>query len=401
VTRPRTISPPPCSPASRRPNFPFANPAAVLTVALPAMQASRAAPRGDGNGGRDLGGLPKLSVRLHGGIDPRRCVELARVADASGFHCVWFAENPFDRGVLPAASACAAATSRVRVGIGVFNPHNRHPTLIAMEIGALDELAQGRARLGLGSGIASATERMGLHADRPLAAVRDAIAIVRGMLSGEEVDYSGRVFSARKIKLEYKALRPDMPILVAARGEQALALCGKVADGLMISNMCPPDFTAAAVAAVCESARDAQRPAPAEIVQYVPCAARSDRAEACRMAKAAIARMLPGFWSLAQRVPAAKAALLRAGDLSESDLAVAVGRLRAGEQPIDVLDDRFVDAFAIAGSAPDCLEQARRYRAAGATELALTFVGSQPEADMDYLASAIAPRQDALPPSSG
>ena len=74
----------------------------------------------------------------------------------------------------------------------MFNPYNRHPTLIAMEIGALDELAQGRARLGIGSGIASATERMGLRTDRPLAAVRDAITIVRAMLSGEEVNYEDR-----------------------------------------------------------------------------------------------------------------------------------------------------------------------------------------------------------------
>ncbi len=332
--------------------------------------------------------LPKLSVRLHGGIDPRRCLGLARVADASGYDSIWFAENPFNRGVLPAASACAAATARVRIGIGVFNPYNRHPTLIAMEIGALDELAQGRARLGLGSGIAAATERMGLSTDRPLAAARDAIMIVRAMLAGEEVSYSGRVFSAHKAKLEYQALRPDMPLLMAGRGEQALALCGKIADGLMISNMCPPQFTRAAVEAVDEAARAAQRPAPAEIVQYVPCAVRSDRAEAHRLAKATIGEMLPSFWALAQRVPAAMAALLRAADLSEPDFAGAVARLRAGEPPPAALDQRFVAAFAIAGTADDCLAQARRYGAAGASELALTFVGPQPEADMDYLARA-------------
>src|SRR3981081_4250226 len=191
--------------------------------------------------------LPKLSVRLHGGIDPRRSIDLAKLADAHGFASVWFAENPFNRGVLPAASACAAATSRVGIGIGVFNPYNRHPTLMAMEIGALDELAQGRARLGIGSGIASATERMGLSTDRPLAAVRDAITIVRAMLKGDEVNYTGRVFSVQKVKLEYKALRPDLPLLMAARGEQALALCGAIADGLMISNMCPAGFTRQAV----------------------------------------------------------------------------------------------------------------------------------------------------------
>ena len=65
----------------------------------------------------------------------------------------------------------------------------------------------------------------------------------------------------------------------------------------------------------------------------------------------------------------------------------AVDRLRVGELPTDVLDERFVDAFAIAGTAEDCLAQARRYRAAGATEVVLTFVGPQPELDMGYLAA--------------
>jgi 5,10-methylenetetrahydromethanopterin reductase len=339
--------------------------------------------------GTNVSDLPKLSVRLHGGIDPSRCVALAKAAEARGFDSVWFAENAFNRGVLPAASACAAATSRLGIGIGVFNPHNRHPTLMAMEIGALDELAQGRARLGIGSGIAAATERMGLSADRPLAAVRDAITIVRALLKGEEVDYNGRVFSAHKVKLEYQPLRPDMPLLMAARGEQALALCGAIADGLMISNMCPSGFTRQAVDVVRKSAQAAQRPPPAEVVQYVPCAVRPDRAEAHALAKATIAEMLPGFWSLGQRVPAAKSALLRAGDLSESDFAAAIDRLRAGEAPSVVLDARFVETFAIAGTAEDALFQARRYREAGASELVLTFVGAQPDADMAYLALAL------------
>jgi 5,10-methylenetetrahydromethanopterin reductase len=332
--------------------------------------------------------LPKLSVRLSGAVDPRRCVDLANIAEANGFHSLWFAENAFSRGVLPAASACAAATRRIGIGIGVFNPYNRHPTLMAMEIGALDELAQGRARLAIGSGIATATERIGSSTDRPLAAVRDAITIVRAMLKGEEVNYAGGVFSAHKVKLEYQALRPDMPLLMAARGEQALALCGKIADGLMISNMCPTEFTQAAVLAVRAAARQAQRPAPAEVVQYIPCAVRLDRTEAYGLAKAAIGEMLPSFWALGQRVPSAKAALLRAAGLSETDFATAVGRLHVGEHPSQALDERFVQAFAIAGTAEDALAQARRYGDAGASELVLTFAGRRAEADMQYLANA-------------
>jgi 5,10-methylenetetrahydromethanopterin reductase len=332
--------------------------------------------------------LPKLSLRLHGAVDARRCVELARFADERGFASAWFAENPFNRGVLPAAAICAAATTRLGIGIGVFNPYNRHPTLIAMEIGALDELAQGRARLGIGSGIASATERMGLSAERPLAAARDAITIVRALLAGEEVTYSGRAFSAHKVKLEFAARRADMPLLMAARGEQALALAGKIADGLMISNMCPPEFTRHAVDVMLDAARAAGRPPPSAVVQYVPCAADPDRAQAHRLAKRAVGEMLPGFWSLAQRVPTAKAALLRAGELAEADFATAAERLRSGEDPAEALDERFIGAFAIAGTADDCLAQACRYHAAGVTELALTFVGPRPEAQMEYVADA-------------
>jgi 5,10-methylenetetrahydromethanopterin reductase len=333
---------------------------------------------------------PKLSVRLHGGIDPCRSVALAECAEASGFASIWLAENPFGRGVLPAAAACAAATGRIGIGIGVLNPYNRHPTLMAMEIGALDELAQGRARLGIGSGIAAATARMGLSADRPLAALRDSFAIVRAMLAGEEVNHAGRVFSAIKVALDYKPLRPDLPLLMAARGEQALALCGRIADGLMISNMCPAPFTAHAVEVVRKAARAAGREPPAEVVQYMPCAVRPDRGEALRLAGDALGQLLPTFWSLGEHVAAAKAAMLRAQGLSESDFATAVARLRAGERGADVLDERFLSAFAIAGTAVDCLAQARAYFDAGASELALSFAGAQPEADMRYLGEALA-----------
>lgn len=332
--------------------------------------------------------LPKLSVRLSGATHPRDCVALARIAEANGYHAVWFPENAFGRGALPAASACAAATTTIGIGIGVFNPYNRHPTLMAMEIAALDELAQGRVRLGIGSGIAASTERMGLSAARPLAAVRDAITILRAMLKGEEVDYAGELFSARKVKLDWPAPRPDMPLLMAARGEQALALAGKLADGLIISNMCPAEFTQAAVLTMREAARQAQRAVPAEVVQYVPCAVRLDRAEAHALAKREIGEMLASFWSLGARVPSAKAALLRAQAISERDVAAAVARLRAGERAAVVLDDRFVEAFAIAGTAEDALAQARRYREAGTSELVLTFAGARAEPDMQYLANA-------------
>lgn len=169
-------------------------------------------------GGRAVTAAPRLAVRLHGGMRAQDCVAQAAAAEAAGFASVWFAENPFARGILPAATACVLATRRIAIGAGVFNPFSRHPSLIAMEIGALDELAGGRVRLGIGSGIGSAVERMGLSYARPLTAVTEAIAIVRALLRGEEVTYRGKLFSVERVKLDYVPRR-DIPIFMAARGD--------------------------------------------------------------------------------------------------------------------------------------------------------------------------------------
>jgi 5,10-methylenetetrahydromethanopterin reductase len=333
--------------------------------------------------------LPRVGIRLHGGIAPRRCMDVAQIAEANGYASVWFAENPFNRGVLPAAAACSVVTGRLRIGIGVFNPFNRHPTLIAMEIGALDELADGRAALGIGAGIGASVERMGYRYDRPIGALRDTFVIVRGLLNGDSVTHEGRVFSANNVKLDYQPLRPDMPLFMAARGDQSLRLCGQIADGLMISNFCNSTFTAHAVDAVQNAARAADRTTPTEIIQYVPCAVRREQEDAYGVVKQALGEMLPGFWSLGQRFASAKAALVSGSNIGEADFAVAVQRLQAGEAASQALDDRFVEAFAIAGTAEQCLQQLNAYAKAGVSEIVLTFAGKCPEEDMADLGRLI------------
>jgi 5,10-methylenetetrahydromethanopterin reductase len=331
--------------------------------------------------------LPRLSVRLHGGMTAAQCVEQAVAAEAAGMHGICFAENPFNRGALPAAAACAVATKSLRIGAGVFNPYNRHPTLIAMEIGALDELAGGRVQLGIGSGIGFAIERMGFSYGKPLTTLREAIVIVRALLRGEEVTHAGTVFNINKVKLDYKP-RADIPIFMAGRGERSLEACGEIADGLIVSNMVTTSFAAKAVKVVHDAARAAGRPL-LEIVQYVPCIARPDRDEAYCLAKQAVAEMVPAYWTLAQRLPAAKSALLDGSEIPETDFANAALRLKAGEPATSVLDERFVRAFSIAGNADDCRTMAASYGAAGVTELALTFAGPTAAADMKYIAQAV------------
>jgi 5,10-methylenetetrahydromethanopterin reductase len=332
--------------------------------------------------------LPRLSVRLHGGMTPRQCAEQAAAAEAAGIGAVWFAENPFARGIVPAAAACALATRTQSIGAGVFNPYSRHPTLIAMEIGALDELSGGRVRLGIGSGIGSAIERMGFSYGRALTTLREAITIVRALLCGETVTFAGTAFNVSNVKLDYRA-RADIPIFMAARGTNAVKACGEIADGMIVSNMCTASFVAEAVQSLNAAAGAAGRPNPG-VVQYMPCVPRPDREAARGAAKRAVADMVPAYWALAQRLPDARRALLAGSGIAEAEFAAAAARLKAGESADAALDDRFVDAFAIAGDGDDCRAQAATFAAAGVTELALTFLGPEASADMAYIGKAFA-----------
>ena len=226
---------------------------------------------------------------------------------------------------------------------------------------------------------------MGFSYDRPLSAVRDALQIARPMLAGKEASYRGTVFSADRVRLGFAPLRYDLPIFVGAMGDRALRLCGELADGLIISNMCPPAYTARARELVRDGARAVGRAAPAEVVQYVPCAVRSDGKEAREAAKVAAGATLLAYWQLYQESPGVIAALLQYSRIDPEDFRRAMDRLAQGESARAVLDDRFVETYAIAGTVAECSEQCATYRRSGVTELALTFVGDDAAAHIHLL----------------
>lgn len=334
-------------------------------------------------------GAPKLALRLSSAMTAETCVELGLCAEESGFSTLWFAENPYQRGVLPAMGACARATQRVQLGIGVFNPFNRHPTLMAMEIGALDELSGGRAILGVGSGVPAWVEPITRYR-KPLQAVRDTVLIARSLLAGEEVHYSGKMFAANGVRLEYELPRARVPVRIAAMGERMLLLCGELGDGLLIGNMCPPSFTARAIDALHEGATRVQRSPPAEITKYLPCVVNANGDAARRSALNAIGRTLSGFWQAYQGAPPALAAIREGNNIDSSEFSEALSRLAGGEAGERALDDRYVAAYGVAGTVDQCVDQITGLADMGVTELTVTMLGDSPKDNIRQLGSALA-----------
>src|SRR5437660_7585309 len=115
----------------------------------------------------------------------------------------------------------ARETSRLDVGWGIISPYTRHPIQIAMEARVTQEAA-GPGRFYLGLGVSKIFMR---HAGidegaRPVAAMKEAAAIVRGVLSGETLDVDGKVFSAHVPPLAADADAPrwDVPLYFAGTG---------------------------------------------------------------------------------------------------------------------------------------------------------------------------------------
>jgi 5,10-methylenetetrahydromethanopterin reductase len=332
--------------------------------------------------------LPKISIRLDGSIPPQECVELAIAADKAGLSGVWFAENAFARGIWPAAAACAVATKRVHIHVGVFNPFNRHPTMMAMEVGALDELSNGRASVSLGAGIMAASSKMGIDAEKPVPALRDALIILRALLNGEEINYIGQRFSAKKIKLDYKP-RSGIPIFLAGRGNLTIKLAGEAADGLLVSNMCSAGYAGRSAELMRSARSGATNGSAGLVVQYMPCITNGASLEAFRDAKRIVGEMMPRFWALGQKVSSAKEALLLGTGLSEEEFAEAASDINSGQDPADVLDERYATTFSLYGTPEECLALARRYKAAGVDELALTFSGPSAPHEIAAIGKAI------------
>ena len=85
----------------------------------------------------------------------RRSLDLARHAEALGYHRYWVAEHHNMVGIASAATSVvighlAAGTKRIRVGSGGIMLPNHAPLAIAEQFGTLESLFPGRIDLGLG-----------------------------------------------------------------------------------------------------------------------------------------------------------------------------------------------------------------------------------------------------------
>ncbi len=135
---------------------------------------------------------------------------------------------------VPALTAAALATTRLRVGSFVFANDFRHPVMLAREAATIDRLSGGRFELGLGAGwMRSEYDEAGIRFDPGATRVErleEAVAIVKGLLAGERVTFRGRHYAIADLEGSPPTQRPHPPILIGGGGRRTLTLAAREAS---------------------------------------------------------------------------------------------------------------------------------------------------------------------------
>ena len=190
---------------------------------------------------------------------PERTLALTRQAEAAGFEYGWlFDSHVLWRDPYPLLTLMAGATERMRLGTCVTNPGTREPSVTASLLASLDELSDGRMDLGIGRG--DSARRVLGKPPTTMATLEEAIVVIKALVEGRTVDYEGA-----ELSLPWTG-DWTLPVWVAGYGPMALAMTGRVADGVILQ-LADPDLIRWFVGQVRDAAADAGRDPSSILVQ--------------------------------------------------------------------------------------------------------------------------------------
>jgi 5,10-methylenetetrahydromethanopterin reductase len=324
-------------------------------------------------------------------------IEHARAMDEGGFDTIWLAEaypwwrkhSMEARSSTALSSVIARETEKLAVGWGIISPFTRHPIQIAMEARVTQEAA-GEGRFYLGLGVSKIFMRHANVDAKPVAAMKEAAEIVRGILAGEALDLDGKVFSAHVPALRDDADAPrwNVPIYFAGTGPMMLRAAGQAADGLLTASITTPAF----VRYVREQLREAGRDPDSLDLGCTIVASIDEERERGRDGAREIAGMY--LANKVQNIQAAADTLLECAGLTQDEIRPVAdameegGRLAAKAAVSDEILDR---CKPIAGTPEDCIAAITEYRDAGCTHVMLELWGDDRLGQLRLFAERVLP----------
>jgi probable F420-dependent oxidoreductase len=312
-----------------------------------------------------------------------RTLALTRQAEAAGFDYGWlFDSHVLWREPYVLLALMAQATTRMRLGTCVTNPATREPTVTASALAVLDELSGGRMDLGIGRG--DSARRVLGKPPTTMSTLEDAIQVIRDLVEGRTTEYEGA-------KLQFSWTGSwTLPVWVAGYGPMALAMTGRVADGIILQ-LADPDLIRWFVSQVHDAARVAGRD-PSTISVQAAAAAYAGPRELGRERT----RWFPALVSnhvvdLVNKYPREQLPPSLTGYIRERAGYDYLHHAEVGSSNATFVGDDVTDRFCVLGTAADHIEKLRDLAAAGVDQFNVYLMNGDEEAQLEIYGREIIP----------
>ena len=164
-------------------------------------------------------------------------------AEEMGFDAVWLAEIHFqkDRSVLSSpliiATAIAAITRRVKIGIAVQVLPLAHPLHLAEDVATLDHLSKGRLDFGVGrSGLPEHYQRFNIPYSESRERFQETLDILLKAWTEERFSYEGKYYQFHDVCVLPKPYqKPYPPLRVAATTRDTYPMVGRMGLPIFIA----------------------------------------------------------------------------------------------------------------------------------------------------------------------
>jgi probable F420-dependent oxidoreductase len=316
-----------------------------------------------------------------------RTVALTRQAEAAGFVAGWlFDSHVLWRDPYPLLTLMAQATERLRLGTCVTNPGTREPSVTASVLATLDELSGGRMDLGIGRG--DSARRVLGKPPTTMATLEEAIRVIRALVAGETIAYEGT-------DLHFPWTQGwTLPVWVAGYGPMALAMTGRVADGLILQ-LGDPDLIAWLVGQVRDAEQAAGR-APGSVRIQAAAPAHVGDLALCRERT----RWFPALVSnhvvdLVNKYPREQLPDALTGYIRDRAGYDYLHHAEVGSANAGFVGDEVTDRFCVLGSVDDHLAKLQRLADVGVDQFNIYLMNGDEESILEIYGREIIPAMDA------
>lgn len=313
-------------------------------------------------------------------------VEMAQRGEALGYDRIWLPET-WGRDAVTVLTSIAHGTDDIGIGTSILPVYSRSPALIGQSAATLQEVSDGRFRLGLGpSGPIVIENWHGINYGNPLRRTRETVEIVKQVLSGEPVDYDGDYFDLSGFRLRSDPPDPVPPVDAAGMGPKAVELAGRFADGwhaLMLTR----DGIRERLDDLRRGAELADRdPDDIRVTLSLTCAALDDRERARASVRQHVAFYVGGMGTFYRD------SLARVGHEETAHEVYDAWQAGERERAMGAIDDALLDALAVAGTPDEARDRLEAFVTLDGVDAAsVSFPRDASQREIRKTAEALAP----------